>query len=89
MQGRAGIPDINRLYNKFTQDRFGTKKLQSMYNKLEEKIKTLKSDNKTYDFKLQKFDEECDTPFVLVIITPLMRRVHSMVSHFGLYNHPC
>ena len=53
--------------------------LQSMYTKLEEKIANLKADDK-YDFKLQKYNKECGFPSVLAIITPLMKRVHSMVG---------
>ena len=73
-------PDINRLYGKFTQERFGTENLSSMYNKLEEKMNALRQKDNNYDFKLQKYDPECDLPFVLVIVTPLMKRVHLMVS---------
>jgi hypothetical protein len=34
-----------------------------------------------YILEFQKFDESIDQPFILVVITPLMKRVHKLVYY--------
>ena len=51
-----------------------------MFASLEERIKYLKETDKEYIIEYQPFDEEIDQPFILIMVTPLMKRVHKMVS---------
>ena len=46
---------------------------------LSETIETLKEDDKNTILKHQKFDSKENDPFILVIITGLMLRVHEKV----------
>ena len=44
-------------------------------------INLLKEESSDYTFKLLKFDLELCQPFILVVITPLMKRVHQMIPN--------
>ena len=74
-------PDFNRLYSLFTKEKYGASNLESMYEKLEEKINYLKEQSEDYSFLLQKYNQENNEPFILVVVTPLMKRVHQMVPN--------
>ena len=74
-------PDMNRLYGLFTKEMFGNNNIETMFEKLETKIDQLGQESGDYTFKLQKFDEQTSQPFILVVITPLMKRVHQMVRN--------
>ena len=74
--------DFNSLYTEFKREKFGSKNLSSMFSVLGEKIKNLRElDN--YLVSFQPFNEEENDPLILVLISPLMQRVHSMVSNSG------
>ena len=80
---RSIIPrrmDFNTIYRQFTNDLYGTKSLESMFESLEKRIASLKEKDNNYSVKHQRFDEDINQPFILVIITPLMQRVHRFVS---------
>ena len=51
-----------------------------MFNMLQLKISTLIEGNTDYSIHVQEYDDEEDTPFILALVTPLMKRVHTMVS---------
>ena len=51
-----------------------------MFSALEERIKSLKEKDEDYVLTFQKFDETINQPFILVTITPLMKRVHKLVN---------
>ena len=74
-------PDMNRLYGLFTKDMFGSCDVESMFEMLETKLNLLKQESSDYTFKLLKFDEKLCQPFILVVITPLMKRVHQMIAN--------
>ena len=72
--------DFNDIYTDFKKERFGTGSMSEMFSTLEERIKCLKQKDEEYIIEFQKFDESIDQPFILVVITPLMKRVHKLVS---------
>ena len=74
-------PDINRLYGLFTREMYGSTNVSCMFEKLEEKIEELKETAEDYTFKLVKHNEKDSQPLILVVITPLMKRVHRMVEN--------
>ena len=74
-------PDMNRLYGLFTKNMFGNSNIESMFEMLEEKINELKEESSDYTFRFLKFDLELCQPFILVVITPLMKRVHQMIAN--------
>ena len=52
-----------------------------MYEKLVAKIYQLKENSEDYSFRLHKYDEKLCQPFILVIVSPLMKRAHQMVAN--------
>ena len=79
---RALVPrrnDFNNLYNEYNKKHYGTASLETMFMTLKERIDSMK-DNSGYRCAYQEHSEERNQPFILVIITPLMSRIHSMVS---------
>ena len=72
--------DFNRIYSDFKEERFGTGSMSDMFSALEERIKDLKEKDAEYTIEYQKFDETINQPFIMVVITPLMKRVHKLVS---------
>ena len=76
--------DFNRLYNTFCKERFGARNGHGMFQCLEERIEQYKENNPDCFAKMQRY-EECDDnetivqPFILTVVTPLMKRVHEMV----------
>ncbi|XP_028413943.1 uncharacterized protein LOC114536797 [Dendronephthya gigantea] len=73
--------DFNDIYSKFKKERFGTGSMSDMFSALEKRIQCLQQKNLEYSLKYQKFDEEINQPFILAIVTPLMKRVHKLVPH--------
>ena len=71
--------DFNNIYTEFKKECFGTGNLSEMFSTLKERVKSLKEKDQDYTIECQEFDESIDQPFTLVIITPLMKRVHRMV----------
>ena len=51
-----------------------------MFAKLEEKIISLQDHWKEASIEYQSYDKEKNVAFILTIVTPLMIRVHQMVS---------
>ena len=54
-----------------------------MFSTLQQRIEVLKEKDEGYTIEFQPFDEETNQPFVMVVITPLMKRVHQMASLCG------
>ena len=74
-------PDMNRLYGLFTKEIFGNNSIENMFATLEARIDQLMESGIIYSSKLQKFDEKTSQPLILVVVTPLMKRVHEMVQN--------
>jgi hypothetical protein len=72
---------FNDIYTEFKKERFGTGSMSEMFSTLEERFKCLKQIDEEYILEFQKFDESIDQPFILVVITPLMKRVHKLVYY--------
>jgi hypothetical protein len=72
--------DFNDIYSEFKRERFGTGNMSDMFSALEERIECLQQKDQDYTIKYQKFDEEIDQPFIVAIVTRLMKRVHKLVS---------
>ena len=74
--------DFNYWYGKFTKETYGNTNIATLFEALEERIKRLKEMDKEFTISFQKFDEEQEVPFICVIVTPLMKRVHKLVRYF-------
>ena len=82
LSGRSEAPqreDFNRIYSDLKQERFGIGSMSDMFATLEKIIKDLKEKDAEYTTEYQKFEEEINQPFITVVITPLMKRVHKLV----------
>ena len=73
--------DFSDIYTEFKKERFGTGSMSEMFSALEGRIKYLQEKDKEYTIKFQKFDEATNQPFILALITPLMKRVHKLVGY--------
>ena len=60
---------------------------KTMFAKLKTKVDELK-ENKDFSMQFCAFDEDENCPFILALITPLMRRVHEMVGKCTLFSNP-
>ena len=81
-------PDFNRLYSSYCKEKYGPKNGKEMFEHLDQKVSLYKESCPESNVSFQQYEEIEDTitPFILVIITPLMIRVHTMVSLVDL-NH--
>ena len=80
--------DFNRLYNEYCKEKHGSKNGKEMFEHLEQKILTYMENSAESSVKFQRYKESdvIVTPFILIIITPLMKRVHTMVSVYHFYD---
>ena len=71
-------PDFNRLYSNYCKEKYGSKNGKEMFEHLEEKISNY---NKAYPESIVNFQryEESESNVTPLILTPLMKRVHTMV----------
>ena len=74
--------DFNRLYSTFCKENFGSKNGAEMFECLTQRISEYKQENEESSIDFQRYEdfEDVVTPFIMVIITPLMKRVHEMVN---------
>ena len=72
--------DFNSLYIKYFGEIFGGRNGPEMFEKLEEKITSLKDHWEEARIEYQLYDKKSNSTFILTIVTPLMVRVHKMVS---------
>ena len=80
---RSAVPkriDFNNLFTEFNRKRYGSTNFEEVFNCLEKRIKVLHDENKELTLKFQGYNQKENTPFVLVIISPLMKRVHEKVN---------
>ena len=73
--------DFNSLYIKYCQECFGGRNGVEMFDKLEERIKQFEETMQGIKISYQLYNEEDNSALILVILTPLMVRVHKMVSY--------
>ena len=71
---------FNSLYIKHCGEIFGGRNCLEMFEKPEEKITSLKDHWEDASIEYQLYDKENNSTFVLTVVTPLMIRVHKMVS---------
>lgn len=73
--------DFNHLYSKFGEEKFGGKG-PLMFEKLEEKLQDYKKSHPgaTINHQLYEGDE---TPLIIAIVSPLMKRVHKEIPQCG------
>ena len=70
--------DFNALYRNFCDEMFGGKNGSLMFNELEQNLQKLKDNNDAFvDWKM--YDSAQKEPLIVVLVTPMMCRVHSMV----------
>ena len=53
---------------------------------MEEKLKELITNDPGTKLDYQLFNREKNNALIIVLVTPLMERVHAMVSHFSSFN---
>ena len=84
---RSKLPRRSDFYNIYTnhfKEVFGAKNGQKMMDALNARIKESEEDDPGMSIFKQSFDSDTNKPFVLAIVTPFMKRVHSMVIIFHL-----
>ena len=80
-------PDYNRLYASYCKERYGGRNGKEMFQSLTEIVATYEENNPCSVITYQEYQEQENaiTPFILTILSPLMRRVHEMVSVVNLH----
>ena len=80
--------DFNNLYTDYKAKKFGSKDVPTMCEVLRTKMNEFIGKDENYSFYLNEFSEEKLEPLILIIVSPLMKRVHGRVSihHFWLLN---
>ena len=79
---RAIVPkrhDFNTLFTKYKIHKYGSKDLPSMFATLKKNAEQLVSQDPDYKIQIQTFDCESNDPFILAVVSPLMKRVHSRI----------
>ena len=71
--------DFNNMFTEYKQEKFGSKDLSSMFQVLTSSTESLKEGNSNYRIKFQPYNQDERDPFILILISPLMTRVHEMV----------
>ncbi|XP_066933770.1 uncharacterized protein [Clytia hemisphaerica] len=72
--------DFNKLFTDYHRQKFGSKDLESMFRVLGSLVEKLKNEEPESIINFQKFDAAEDDPFILVIVTGLMLRVHKTLK---------
>ena len=65
--------EFNIAYGKFMKSAYGTTNLIEMYRQLDSRIKALKEKDSDYNLVYQEFEVENNQPFILVMVTPLIK----------------
>ena len=85
---RSKMPRRGDFYNIFTtyfKEVYGAKNGEKMMEALNRRIEQSKVEDPGITIFKQSFDSKNDQPFILVVVTPFMKRVHSMVSNFDTH----
>ena len=74
--------DFGRLYADYRREKYGGKNGELMFQALDARVKQYCEENSDSSVEFQKYVEcgENVTPFILAIVTPLMKRVHEKVG---------
>ena len=84
-------PDYNRLYASYIEDKYGARNGPEMFDALDTILEKYMEENPGSSSKLQRYEEREEEsskmiqPLILALVTPLMKRVHTMVSLFHSY----
>ena len=80
-------PDFNRLYVTYKEEKYGVRNGAEMFAQLDQVIQEHIKEFTDASIKFQAYEEEVGedeetlvTPFILVIVTEQMKRVHKNVS---------
>ena len=71
--------DFNNLYTDFKKKTYGSKNIDEMCQMLKTRITEMTANDIEYSFKLNEFSAEEEEPFILAVVTLLMKRVHEKV----------
>lgn len=71
--------DFYNIYTHFCVELYGAKNGEIMFSTLKEKLKEIQESLPGMVYKEVDYDETENQPFILAIVTPLMKRVHKMV----------
>ena len=71
--------DFNNLYTDFKKKTYGSKNIDEMCQMLKTRIAEMSANDREYSFKFNEFSAEEEEPFILAVVTPLMKRVHEKV----------
>ena len=70
---------MNFVHRKFCEEMFGGKNGEIMFEELKNNLERLEREQ-LVKMKWQMYNESEETPLIITIVTPLMERVHTMVS---------
>ena len=80
-------PDFNRLYQRYSNEKYGARNGAEMFKQLDQVIKDYIEENTEASIKFQPYEEVIEEenestiiPFILAIVTAQMKRVHRLVS---------
>ena len=85
-------PDYNKLYTAYCSEKWGGKNGEKLFDALDSIVDTYIDDNPESLIEMQRYEERMENgktiiqPFVLSIVTPLMKRVHSLVITLNVNN---
>jgi len=73
-------PDFNRLYSAFNREKYGSKNGKEMFQQLDPNVCDYIEKYPEFSIEFQQYEDSDEhvQPFILTIMTPLMKRVHSM-----------
>ena len=83
MSDRSKVPrrcDFNKLFMDYNNVKYGSLNLDNLYKCLKERISIKELESPETIINYQKFDSDANDPFILVLVTPLMLRVHEKVK---------
>ena len=74
-------PDFNRLYYSYCTEKYGARNGSEMFEQLDQVVIEYKAQHKNASVAFQAYEESGNEiiPFILVIVTEQMKRIHQLV----------
>ena len=89
--------DFNNMYTDYCKTKYGGKDGDAMFENMVGRLKKYVDANTSAEMTYQIYNRDDDVPLIVVIVTPLMARVHSQVAticftihtlHYSTQNKP-
>ena len=71
--------DFNNMYTDYCKTKYGGKNGDAMFENMVDRLKKYVDANTSAEMTYQIYNRDDDVPLIVVIVTPLMARVHSQV----------